>query len=328
MVACGNPEEAKGQKMQFYTNQFKMKIGKNAPQIYQYSLKLVQGHDPKAPDVGNYEFSPQDMEKAVEGARKKLELVFGKGFIYSGYNLWCTAYIEDTHFFMSNLMRTPVTLIVDADGSHVVNTSDIDNPNRDDTQAMNQILNVIVKQAMGQTGLLQIGNRPRFYDSSSSRVIQELEMQMWSGFRAAAYKYASGCSLIIDTCSRFLSTKTVLDMINSIYDDHVHSDQVTADDIARFQDAVRSKFVSQSVIANYGNKRCHIVKDIVFSQGPCNTYFELKDKNGAKMNVAKYFYQTYKMKISDKRQPMIMVHMSGKPCYIPSEFCLVDGVPD
>lgn len=118
-------------------------------------------------------------------------------------------------------MRTPVTLIVDADGSRAVNTSDIDNPNRDDTQAMNQILNVIVKQAMGQTGLLQIGNRPRFYDSSSSQVIRELEMQMWSGFRAAAYKYASGCSLIIDTCSRFLSTKTVLDMINSIYDEHV-----------------------------------------------------------------------------------------------------------
>ena len=77
------------------------------------------------------------MERAVEYTRKKLELVFGKGFIYSGYNLWCTSYIEDTHYFMSTLMRTPVTLIVDADGSHVVNTSDIDNPNRDDTQAMN-----------------------------------------------------------------------------------------------------------------------------------------------------------------------------------------------
>lgn len=91
LVASGNPEEAKGQKMQFFTNQFKMKIGKNAPQIYQFSLKLVQGHDPKAPDNGSYQFTPQDMERAVEGARKKLELVFGKGFIYSGFNLWCTA---------------------------------------------------------------------------------------------------------------------------------------------------------------------------------------------------------------------------------------------
>jgi len=44
--------------------------------------------------------------------------------------------------------------------------------------------------------------------------------------------------------------------------------------------------------------------------------------------VAKYFYKTYNMKISDKRQPMLIMTTQGRKVSLPSEFCLVDGVPD
>jgi hypothetical protein len=82
-----------------------------------------------------------------------------------------------------------------------------------DTQAMAQIINVIVKQAMGETGLLQFGIRPRFFDASAPIDVVELNMQIWSGFKASACKYDNGCSLIIDNCARFMSTKSVLDRI-------------------------------------------------------------------------------------------------------------------
>jgi len=36
----------------------------------------------------------------------------------------------------------------------VVNTADIENPSRQDCQAMSQILNIIVKQAMNETGMI------------------------------------------------------------------------------------------------------------------------------------------------------------------------------
>jgi hypothetical protein len=54
-------------------------------------------------------------------------------------------------------MGQKVTLKIDLEGEHIVNTSDIENPNRQDCQAMSQVLNVIVKQAMSETGLLQFG---------------------------------------------------------------------------------------------------------------------------------------------------------------------------
>lgn len=83
---------------------------------------------------------------------------------------------------------------------------------------MSQILSVIVKEAMNQTGLIQFGNRPRFFDPSKPINVRDMNMQIWSGFKTVAYKYQNGCSLILDNCARFMSTKTVLHLINDVYD--------------------------------------------------------------------------------------------------------------
>ena len=51
--------------------------------------------------------------------------------------------------------------------------------------------------------------------------------------------------------------------------------------------------------------------------------------DGSQMSVACYFLREYKLKIKTKTQPVIYVK-AGKDRWlkIPSEFCLVDGVPD
>ena len=74
---------------------------------------------------------------------------------------------------------------------------------------------------MSETGMLQFGNRPRFFDSTTPIFCDDLKMQIWSGFKATAYHYSSGNNLIIDNCCRFMSTKTVLDRIDEIYDQMV-----------------------------------------------------------------------------------------------------------
>ena len=183
-----NPEDAKVQKVQFYTNQFKMKIGQNAPQIYQYPLNLFQGEDPTEEEDGSYKFTPLEVGKVVDREKQRIELLIGK-FIYSGFNIWTTQVLDQSYLIESKLMGNKVTLKIDYEGEYCVNTSDIDNPNRQDCQSMSQILNVIVKQAMSETGLLQFGQRPRFFDSTSPINVPDLNMQIWSGFKATAYKY-------------------------------------------------------------------------------------------------------------------------------------------
>jgi len=73
-------------------------------------------------------------------------------------------------------MGTSIKLKIDQTGEYSVNPADIDNPDRADCQAMSQILNVIVKQAMSETGMLQFGTRPRFFDSKNPINVAELQM--------------------------------------------------------------------------------------------------------------------------------------------------------
>ena len=67
-----------------------------------------------------------------------------------------------------------------------------------------------------------------------------------------------------------------------------------------------------------------MVNDIEFDSGPYNTTF---DKDGVKMTIADYFWKTYQLKVTEKKQPMLIVNGMGKGNMIPSEFCLLDGVP-
>lgn len=43
-------------------------------------------------------------------------------------------------------------------------------------------------------------------------------MQIWSGFKVSANRYSDCCTLVIDNCCRFMSTRSVLSRIQDIYD--------------------------------------------------------------------------------------------------------------
>jgi len=314
LTACSpNPEDAKVKAVNFYTNQFKMKIGKNSPQIYQYALILFPGEADEIVDDKRMNYQAFEIEKVISRERSRIELLAGV-FINSGFNIWTTQQLEESFLITSRLMGKQVTLKIDHTTEFTVNTADIDKPNREDCISYQQVLNVITKQAMSETGLLQFGQRPRFFDSKNSILVPELEMQIWSGYKVCAYKYLSGCNLVIDSCARFMSTKTVLSRINDMYEEVVDGKfrGDTQRGLPHFQDAVRKQFTGSSVISNYGTKRTYIVQDINFELGPCNTFFTIKD--GQNISVAKYFYKTYNLKVTDKRQPMLVVRNGGQTC--------------
>jgi len=83
-----NPEDAQSQKLQVYTNQFKLKIGKNCPVFFQYPIKInEEGENADQDDVHKYTID--EMTRAVDSCQKKIELLVGK-YIHSGYNIWTT----------------------------------------------------------------------------------------------------------------------------------------------------------------------------------------------------------------------------------------------
>lgn len=124
-----------------------------------------------------------------------------------------------------------------------------------------------------------------------------------------------------------MSTETVLDRIHTTYDQIIEKyehDQQQA--VRLFQEATKHELVNSSVIANYGTKKTYIIKDVAFDKNPCSTFFTNAD--GKPMSVAKYFLSQYKMKITDKNQPMLIANQNGREISLIPEFCLLDGVPD
>lgn len=89
-------------------------------------------------------------------------------------------------------------------------------------------------------------------------------MQMWQGFKCSAYMYEKECVFILDSCCRFMSTKTCLDRINEIYDEVAEKVEqqdrdMTDRDITIFQEKVKAEMVGKSVITCYGKRQTYRV---------------------------------------------------------------------
>lgn len=87
----------------------------------------------------------------------------------------------------------------------------------------------------------------------------------------------------------------------------------------------RMEFAEKSIIADWGNQRQYIVTDVVFDTNPIQQTFE---NQGCITSVAEYFLRTYNKRITQAKQPMFLVKVAEKEFYLPTEFCLLDGVPD
>ena len=122
----------------------------------------------------------------------------------------------------------------------------------------------------------------------------------------------------MDSIFKFMSTKTCLTRIMEIQDE-------CKGDQHRYEQIARLEFCGKSIIADWGNQRTYFVSDVVFNVNPMSMTFE---KDGNVKSVSAYFEETYKKKITQKWQPMFVVKVAEKSHYLPTEFCLLDGVPD
>lgn len=88
----------------------------------------------------------------------------------------------------------------------------------------------------------------------------------------------------------------------------------------------RAEFKDKSVIAQWGNQRQYIILDVVFDSNPRTKTFQTRD--GTMSNVADYFKKVYQKIVTQANQPLLKVKAGDTDAYLPSEFCLLDGVSD
>ncbi len=188
--------------------------------------------------------------------------------------------------------------------------------NSENSVAQN-LLNIIIKAAFRDTRLKQIGKAPRFFDVANPIQNAGEGLMIWQGFKASAFQSQVGCTLVMDSIFKFMSTKTCLDRIVELKRDAASAQQ--------WQLRVRQEFQGKSIIADWGNKRTYFVDDVDFDATPLNHIFE---SQGRPMTVAEYFAATYQLQVTQPKQPLFVVRMGETRMHLPTEFCLTDGVPD
>jgi hypothetical protein len=85
-------------------------------------------------------------------------------------------------------------------------------------QISQNLINVILKNAFRETNLTQIGKAPHFFDCDpkSSINIDKLRMRVFPGYKATTCINEIGCTIVIDSMFKFMSTSTCLDRMNEL----------------------------------------------------------------------------------------------------------------
>ena len=247
--------------------------------------------------------------------KKKIETIVGL-FVISGNSIFTTTDLEEDLVVNAIFQKIEYIVTIQTSNKKYFSGKSLETAKMEDHNIIHNLINIIIKQAFRDTDLRQIGKQPRFFDVAKAVNIENSDLQACPGFRASAFNYTAGMTIVIDNISKFISNKTCLERIYEIYNDKFCKD---------FNSKIFSEFQYKSVIGIWGHKKAYIVHDIIFEKNPVTQCFI--DFNGDVQSIAEYFLNTYKLKVTDKKQPLFLTKINGKDCHLCPEFCTVDGVP-
>ena len=296
----------KATSVNLFTNQYKLVLGQELS-VFQYEVIVT-------PDTMHDAYITHGIFRQI---KRKVESLLGL-YVISGNSLFTTTDLTDSLLIEATFQNEKYEVLISVDSKKYLSGKQLTQSKMEDHNILHTLVNIIIKQAFRDTSLRQIGRQPRFFDMSKAIDVPGSGLQACPGFRASAFNYASGMTLVIDNINKFLSNKSCLERIQEI----LNGEGDTKDK----QERVIHEFRFKSVIGTWANKKTYIVENVIFDKNPVTSFFI--DNNGDKQSIAGYFSKTYKMKVKVFNQPLFQVKINGKDCHIPTEFCTIDGVPE
>lgn len=147
--------------------------------------------------------------------KRKVDAILGV-WCMSGRSVYTLADIGDTLMMQAEFRGIKYDVIINAESKRHISGRNVSEFKMEDHAMIHTLLNIIVKQAFRETNLRQIGRQPRFFDVSKAFEIEGSGLQACPGFRASAYNYTSGLTIVIDNINKFISNKTCLERIHEI----------------------------------------------------------------------------------------------------------------
>jgi len=187
------------------------------------------------------------MQGIFKQIKKRVDAMLGL-YVTSGRNIFTTTDLDESLVIETKFREISYTVIINVDSKRYISGKDFATAKMEDHAIVHTLINIIVKQAFRETNLRQIGQQPRFFDVSKAIEIEGSGLHACPGFRASAYNYTSGLTLVLDSINKFISTKTCLERIHEIYSSPEFKDKE-----ARISD----EFVNKTVVGGYGHKKTY-----------------------------------------------------------------------
>jgi len=179
-------------------------------------------------------------------------------------------------------------------------------------------LNIILKRAMKEMGLLQVTRLPRFYDPAEIQPLPQLNLEVWCGY-TTELTLRQGIPIVnIDFSSKIVHTRSFVDELQ----------EIRGRGQGNWVAEAKNELEGRTVIVNYGNRRCYRIDEICMNKNPMDTF----DRNGAPITYMEYFRRQYNKAISDPRQPLLRCHikkrLEERDIYLVPELVSLTGLED
>lgn len=178
------------------------------------------------------------------------------------------------------------------------------------------VLNVILKRAMRELGLMQLTQLPRFY-TPNPVALPNFGLEIWRGYAAELVYKETRFYVNIDFSSKITHTESLNQAIQDFHREFKGRDWVPA---------LRAQFKGRTVITNYGNRKCYRVEEICLDKTPTHTF----ECRGAPVTFQAYYQTQYNLVIRDSNQPLVRCLVKSAPgeVYLVPELVSLTGLDE
>lgn len=153
-----------------------------------------------------------------------------------------------------------------------------------------QVLNINLKQALKNAKLFELGKSSKFFEQGQMGEhpdLQEIGLDVIRGFKLTLVQLNRGICLQVDTSSRVLQSKNLLEIFGGMN-----------------QNAIRD-MEGSTVITKYGRYKTYKIEEINFDLSPKSSFHN--ESKGCNMSYEEYYKNVYGLKVKNNSQPLLKV---------------------
>lgn len=168
----------------------------------------------------------------------------------------------------------------------------------DEDNSLAKLMSIVFRRSLYKCKLRQFGKQA-YFDFNNMETMRQYHLKIAPGFITSINLYKSKVLLCSEVVHKIISTKTVFDEMNEIYNRNSGSE--------RWKEECCKKLVGSTVMTSH-NFRSYRIDDIDWEQTPLSSF---KKKDGS-ITFVDYYYQNYQVKIHEVKQPLLLVRIKDK----------------